>query len=89
MIADMVVDSGCTRTLADKRYVGSTALTGDKITVLTAAGERLTVPHAKVEFDSKQGKHEELVRVLDKLPVDSLLGRSSFGKALSRLNVLD
>lgn len=88
-IAEMVVDSGCTRTLVHKRYVSSTALTGNKITVLTAAGERLTVPLAKVEFDSKQGKHVELVGVLDKLPVDCLLGRSSFGKTLSRQNILD
>ena len=56
--------------------------------MLTAAGERLTVPLAKVEFDSKQGKHVELVGVLDKLPVDCLLGRSSFGKTLSRQNIL-
>ena len=37
-----------------------------QITVLTAAGERITVPLANVEFDSKEGKHLELVRVLDK-----------------------
>ena len=40
--AEMVIDSGCTRTLVHKRYVSNTAFTGDKITVLTAAGERLT-----------------------------------------------
>ena len=40
-------------------------------------------------FDSKEGKHVELVGVLDKLPVDCLLGRSSFGKTLSRQNILD
>ena len=87
--AEMVVDSGCTRTLVHRKYVNSSALTGDKITVLTAAGERLTVPLAKVEFDSKEGKHVELVGVLDKLPVDCLLGRSSFGKTLSRQNILE
>ena len=64
-------------------------MTGEKITVLTAAAERLTVPLANVEFDSKEGKHVELVGVLDKLPVDCLLGRSSFGKTLSRQNILD
>jgi len=85
----MVIDSGCTRTLVHKRYVSNTALTGDKITVLTAAGERLTVPLANVEFDSKEGKHVELVGVLDRLPVDCLLGRSSFGRTLSRQSVLD
>lgn len=85
----MVIDSGCTRTLVHKRYVSNTALTGDKITVLTAAGERLTVPLANVEFDSIEGKHVELVGVLDRLPVDCLLGRSSFGRTLSRQSVLD
>ena len=89
--AEIAVDSGSTRTLVHKKYqyVNSPALTGDKITVLTAAGERLTVPLAKVEFDSKEGKHVELVGVLDKLPVDCLLGRSSFGKTLSRQNILE
>ena len=54
--AEMVVDSGCTRTLVHSKYVNSSALTGDKITVLTAEGERLTVPLANVEFDSMQGR---------------------------------
>ena len=87
--AEMVIDSGCTRTLVHKRYVSNTAFTGDKITVLTAAGERLTVPLANVEFDSKESKHVELVGVSDRLPVDCLLGRSSFGRTLSRQSVLD
>ena len=68
--AEIVVDSGCTRTLVHSKYVNSSALTGDKITVLIAEGERLTVPLANVEFDSKEGKHVELIEVLDKLPVD-------------------
>ena len=88
-IAEMVIYSGCTRTLVHKRYVSNTAFTGDKITVLTAAGEHLTVPVANVEFDSKEGKHVELVGVLDRLPVDCLLGSSSFGRTLSRQCVLD
>ena len=37
----------------------------------------------------KEGKHVELIEVLDKLPVDCLLGRSSFGKTLSRQNILE
>ena len=59
--AEMVVDSGCTRTLVHSKYVNSSALTADKITVLTASGERLTVPLANVEFYSREGKHVELV----------------------------
>ena len=62
---------------------------GENLTVLTAAGERLNSFPAKVEFDNKEGKLVELVGVLDKLPVDCLLGRSSFGKTLSRQNILD
>lgn len=88
-IAEMGIASGCTSTLDHKRYVSNTAFTGDKITVLTAAGERLTVPLANIKFDSKEGKHVELVGVLDRLPVDCLLGKSSFGRTLSRQNVLD
>lgn len=87
--AEMVVDSRCTRTLIHKRYVSDSAFTGDKITVLTATGERLSVPIANVEFVSKEGKHVELVGDLDTLPVDCLLGRSSFGKTLSKQAILD
>ena len=73
---EMIVNTGCTRTLVHKRFVSDDYLTGEKMTVLTAAGERLVVPLAWVEFES------------DKLPVDCLLGRSSFGKTLSKQNVL-
>ena len=57
--AEIIVDSGCTRTPVHRKYVNSSDLTVDKITLLTAAGERLAVPLAKVEFDSKEGKHAE------------------------------
>ena len=87
--AEMIVDSGCTRTLVHKRFVSNDSLTGEKMTVLTAAGERLVIPLAWVEFESEHGRHRELVGALDKLPVDCLLGRSSFGKTLSKQNVLD
>ena len=85
----MVVDSGCTRTLVHERFmVDKYSFTGDEITVLTASGERLIVPLAWVQFESNQGEHLELVGVLSKLPVDCLLGRSSFGQTLSRDDVL-
>ena len=58
--------------------------------MLTATVERLIVLLAAwVEIESGQGKHAELLGVLDKLPVDCLLGRSSFGQTLSRENVLE
>ena len=53
-IAEMLIDSGCTRTLVHKRYVSNTAFTGDKITVLTAAGERLTVPLQMLNLTAKK-----------------------------------
>ena len=85
----MFVDSGCTRTLINKRYVSDSLFTDDKFTVLTATGERLSVPIAHVEFVRKEGKHVELEGVLDTLPVDCLLGRSSFRKTLSKQDILD
>ena len=87
--AEMVVDSGCTRTLVHKKYVSDSAFTGDKFTVLIATSECPTVPIANVEFVSEEGKHAELVGVLDSLPVDCLLGRSSFEKTLSKQDILD
>lgn len=86
--AEMVVDSGCTRTLVNEKFVKNGSFAGEEMSVLTATGERLIVPLAKVEIESGQGKHVELVGVLDKLPVDCLLGRSSFGQILSKENVL-
>lgn len=41
------------------------SLTGEEMSVLTATGERLVVPLAKVEIESGQGKHVELVGVLE------------------------
>ena len=46
--------------------------------MLTATGERLSVPIANIV--RKEGKHVELEGVLDALPVDCVLGRSSIGK---------
>ena len=86
--AEMIVNSGCTRTLVHDKFVKNGSLTGEEISVLTATGECLTVPLAKVKIESGQGKHVELVGVLDKLPVDCLLSRSSFGQTLSKENVL-
>lgn len=59
--------------------------------MLSATGESLIVPLAWVETESGQGKHAEIVGVLDKLPVHIFLGRSSFGQTstLSRENVLE
>ena len=81
-------ETGCTRTLVHKKFVKNGSLTGEEMSVLTATGERLIVPLTKVEIESGQGKHVELVGVLNKLPVDCLLGRSSFRQTLSKENVL-
>ena len=87
--AEMGVDSGYRRTLIKKGFVNEDCFTGAKITVLTAAGERLITPLAWVEFESEQERHTVLVGVLDKLPVDYLLSRSSFVQTLSNRNILD
>ena len=47
------------------------SLRGDKISVLTATGERLILPLASVEVASGQGKHAELVGVSYPLTVSS------------------
>ena len=57
--------------------------------MVPATGELLIVPLAWVEIKSGEGKHAELVGVLDKLPVECLLGRSAFGQTLSWKNVLE
>jgi transposase InsO family protein len=89
--AVMMIDSGCSKTLIHEKFLNwrKPNLTGENITVLTATGERVTVPLAVVTIESPQGIHKELVGVTAKLPVDCLLGRSSFGQTLSKRNVLD
>ena len=85
----MILDSGCTRSFDNKRFTANSAFTADKITVLTAAGERIIVSLAWLEFVTSQGRKIELVGAMEKLTVDCLLGPSSFGQTLSRHNVLD
>lgn len=86
---NMLVDSGCTRTLINEKFAEGAKRTGEFISLLTASGERLTVPLAWVTINSKQGDHLELVGVLKSLPVDVLLGRSSFGQTLTRNVVME
>ena len=70
-----------------KRYVSDSLFRGDKFTVLTATGERLSVPIANIV--RKEGKHVALEGVLDALPVDCVLGGSLIGKTLSKQDILD
>ena len=85
---DMVIDSGCCRTLVHKKFVGKNHYTGESMTVLMANGDRIKVPLAWVEIKSRHGLHRELVGVMHNLPVDCLLGRSSFGLSLTREDLL-
>ena len=87
--AQMVVDSGCTRTLVNKKFAPENSFTGHLITVLTASGNEVTAPLAKVEIVSRNGRNEEVVGVLNDLPVDCLLGKSSYSKTLSRKDILE
>ena len=85
---DMVIDSGCCRTLVHKKFVGKNHYTGELMTVLMANGDRIKVPLAWVEIKSRHGLHRELVGVMHNLPVDCLLGRSSFGLSLTKEDLL-
>ena len=63
--------------------------TGESIMIITANGDRVEVPLAWVTIQSKQGIHNKLVGVMKTLPVDCLLGRSSYGKSLVKENLFD
>ncbi|KAK3741497.1 hypothetical protein QZH41_002963, partial [Actinostola sp. cb2023] len=52
--AVMFIDSGCTNTLVHKKFLNHKKWTGNRITVLTATGERITVPLALLSFESEQ-----------------------------------
>ena len=86
--ANMLADSGCSRTLVNRRFVDPSRETGHAITVLTASGEKVRAPLATVQIKSKAGNHTELVGVLDNLPVDCLLGKSSYCKTLTKDDIL-
>ena len=88
-LLNMVVDSGCTRTLVHRKFVPVSQDTNEKITIMMANGERVIVPLAKVEVRSKQGTYVELVGVMQNLPVDCLLGRSSYGRTLQRDTLIE
>ena len=85
----MIIDSGCSRTLVHENLVSKNSFTGENITVITANGDRVEVPLAWVTINSEQGIHRELVGVMRNFPVDCLLGRSSYGKSLAKKNLLD
>lgn len=85
----MVIDSGCSRTLVHEKFVSKDTYTGEVITIFIANGDRVEVPLAWVNICSKQGLNKELVAVMKNLPVDCLLGRSSYGKSLAKENLLD
>ena len=85
----MIIDSGCSRTLVHEKFVNGDYYTGESITIITANGDRVEVPLAWVSIQSKQGIYNELVGVMKNLPVDCLLGRSSYGKSLVKENLLE
>ena len=85
----MIVDSGCSRTLVHEKFVIQDYYTGESIMIITANGDRVDVPLAWVTIQSKQGIYNELVGVMKNLPVDCLLGLLSYGKSLVKENLLD
>ena len=85
----MLVDSGCSRTLVHRKFVSKDMETGQFISVLLADGSALEIPLAKVSIRTGDGKEfNELVGVVDRLPTDCLLGRSSYGKSLTQDDIM-
>lgn len=74
--ASMIIDTGCSRSLIDKKYIDGKLEPLFNTTVLTATGERIVVPLLHVEIVSKRGKCKELVGGMDNLLVDFLQGCS-------------
>ena len=62
--------------------------TSESATILTATGERVVIPLAWVEIKVDRGMYNELVGIVDNLPVDCLLGRSSYGRVVCREDLL-
>ena len=87
--AQMLIDSGCTRTLVHRKFAPTALETGNFISVLLANGESISVPLAKVRIDKHNKSYVETVGVVDNLPVDCLLGRPSYGKSLDRQDVIN
>lgn len=89
----MLVDTGCSRTLVHRKFASLPDNTNyedcECITVLTATGERVIVPLRWVEIEVALGRYKEPVRIVDNLPVDCLLGRSSYGTIVTRDDLLD
>jgi hypothetical protein len=85
----MIIDSGCSRTIVHEKFVNRNYYTGESIMIVIANGERVEVPLAWVTIQSKQGIHRELIGVMKNLPVDCLLGRSSYAKSLVKENLID
>ena len=86
--ARLLVDSGCSRTLVHRMFVQPDSETGQLMSVLLVNGDSITIPLANVDIETKHGVQRELVGVLDDLPVDCLLGRSSFGRSFGREDLL-
>ena len=85
----MIIDSGCSRTLVQKKFVDSEGLISEYMTILMGNEERLEVPLAWVNIITARGDHRELVGVMENLPVDCLLGRWSYGRSITKQDLLD
>ena len=71
----MLIDSGCTKTIVNGKFVGPDQYLGETMSVVTVSGETIVVPLAKVSARLLSGGQAVglTVGVLDRLPVDVLL----------------
>ena len=76
---DLMIDTGSSCTLVQRNLVSDESLTGETMEVTFADGRSRQVPLAHVEMAGPVGVIEQAVGVLDRLPVDVIVGHDAFG----------
>ena len=73
-VSDILVDTGCTRTMVRSDLVGKNLIPGEAVTVLCAHGNTALYPLARVTINVEGIEMEVEAAVSDSLPVSVLLG---------------
>ena len=74
LVNDIVLDTGCSRTLARSDLLGEKQFEGETVTVQCAHGDVVTYPLARVDLEVKGKALTVKVAVSDTLPQSILLG---------------
>ena len=74
-----MIDTRSSCTLVERNLVSDDSLTGETMEVTFADGRSKQVPLAHVELAGPVGVIEQAVGVLDRLPVDVIVGHDAFG----------